>query len=303
VAERTNYEIDFTEVYATVVKPGEELSATGSGIIDICACISVFEPRKLMLQNYSSWVPFSSTDPIVVQKAAARTAKEWPILADMFEEKYNTKALVPDYPLPAAASELLVKFPVTSIADLKGKKIAQSGPYIPLMEKSGIVGVQASITEAYTSIQTGVYDGYCTNIETWYFFNVYKVAPYYCITGAFGCPIAGYIIMNLDTYNSLPQEVRDIIKESYEEYGREWVSGVVQRNEQLLKKACDEGGVTVAELPPADRLKWAEASKYMARDKAEEIDAEGLPGTGVIRNFINNLKAEGHVFLVEPVFD
>lgn len=302
VAENTNYRLDITEAYATVVKLGEELEGTESGILDMCMCVSLFEPSKLLLQNYTGWLPFTSGDAYLVQKAVVKTQEAYPIILDMFEDKYNCKVLV-ERPGPSPVYDILSTFPVHSLADLKGRKVANAGPQIPLMEKGGMVGVQSGLTEAYTSLQTGVYDGWLTAPEYWYSFKLQDVTSYYCMTGAFGSQVTSYIIMNLDTYNSLPVEVRDIVKEVYQEFSDDYLKRIIARNDEILRDVQENYGITIIELPQADRVKWAEAAKYMARDKAREMDAAGLPGTDVMRAYVNNLKAEGHIFPVDPVLD
>ena len=43
---------------------------------------------------------------------------------------------------------------------LKGRKIAAAGPNVPWVQAIGAIPVQSNLNEAYTSLQTGVYQGW-----------------------------------------------------------------------------------------------------------------------------------------------
>ncbi len=53
----------------------------------------------------------------------------------------------------------MTTFPVTSVDDLRGRKILAPGSVGAWLEGTGAVAVDGSLTTYYTQIQTGVADG------------------------------------------------------------------------------------------------------------------------------------------------
>ena len=50
----------------------------------------------------------------------------------------------------------MTDFPVESLADLRGRKIAAPGPAINWLSGTGAVGVSGNLTSYYNELQTGV---------------------------------------------------------------------------------------------------------------------------------------------------
>src|SRR5690606_20428111 len=64
VKAETKYQIQWTEAWGgSVCKLGECLEAAEAGLLDMAAVATPFEPAKLMAQNFSYFVPFSTGDP------------------------------------------------------------------------------------------------------------------------------------------------------------------------------------------------------------------------------------------------
>ncbi len=69
------------------------------------------------------------------------------------------------------------------MADLKGRKIAGAGLNLKWLEYAGAVPVQSRLPEAYTSMQTGVYNGWIMFPSGWVNFKLNEVAKYYTEVG------------------------------------------------------------------------------------------------------------------------
>ena len=153
VAAETPYEIKWTEAFGgTVAKDGEVLEAVQMGLLDIGYVIYLFEPAKLFLHNFGYFVPFSSSDPVMVNQIAGKLFDQFPMMRTVFEKKYGQKMLCN---LTASSYQLITTFPVKGVAELKGKKIAAGGPNLIVIKPLGAVPVQSSIGEGYTSFKMG----------------------------------------------------------------------------------------------------------------------------------------------------
>ena len=69
------------------------------------------------------------------------------------------------------------------VADIKGQKIAGAGLNLKWLEFAGATPVQSSLVDAYTSMQTGVYNGWIMFPSGWVNFKLYEVGKFYTEIG------------------------------------------------------------------------------------------------------------------------
>ncbi len=293
--ETTEYELDCTGYYGgSLAKLGEVLEAVETGTADIGLPNNVFEQSKLQIHNFDWWPPFTSPDLQEVIAANAAIMDEYPIFDEVFA-RYNQRHLGRAFNM-ASSFELITTFPVETLDDLRGKKIAHGGSMIPWLQALGAVGVQSTFSDAYTSIDTGVYQGWAIPADTAMSFKIYEVAPYITKVG-FGSFVNGYLTINLDTWNSLPAEIQVIL----DEVGYGYTQEVYRLEMADLAKAYDvmeAAGCTVSELAPAERQRWAVILQEagVGEAAAAKADADGYPGTEILNAYIGALEATGYVF-------
>jgi len=204
----------------SVAKLGEVLEAVQDGILDVGLPAYLFEPAKLPLHNWTTFVPFGSADPLQVARIGMAMHDRFPYLKEVLEKNYNQKFLGIN---PITSYQMITNFPWKKLDDLKGRKIAAAGPNLIYVKSAGAVPVQSTLNEAYTSLQTGVYDGWLMFVDGTVGFKLYEVAKYHTFCD-FGSVIAAAVTINLDRWKSLPKEVQKII----EQVGREYVEDVVK---------------------------------------------------------------------------
>jgi TRAP-type C4-dicarboxylate transport system substrate-binding protein len=292
VEEETNHTVEINEAYGgTIAELAGVLEATQDGLLDIGLVPYPFEPSTLFLHNVSYYVPFQSPDPGVVLRVTRQAFDANPEITTMLEEQYNQKLLAVvgwgDYNLGTI-------FEVSSVEDLDGRDISAAGPNLPWLDPVGATPVQGSLNEWYTSLQTGVIEGVIMFPESMAGFNLHEVAPYYTRTN-FGAVAAGGMHVNLNTWDSLPEEVRNIIQELAEEYESGLPDAIEEDVEQALN-TMEEGGATITELPSAERRDWAEALPNIPNQRAQEANEMGLPGTKTLRDYIEFMREEGYEF-------
>jgi TRAP-type C4-dicarboxylate transport system substrate-binding protein len=232
--------------------------------------------------------------------AMYKTCEQNPILTDMFEEKYNQKVLgwISD-----GNFQLITSFPIRTMEDLKGHKVGHGGPMVPWLSALGATGVQTTLMEAYTSIETGVYDGWAMFLNGVVGYKLFEVAPYYTIVN-FGSPVVAVMTVNLNTFNSLPAEVQEIMLKVGNESAARGAE-YVKTSETQLMQVLKDGGTNIYTLPVEERARWAKtlddagiAAKYVS-----DANAAGLPGSNVLRSYIHNCETEGYQWPVVPKFD
>ena len=290
VAARTKHKVEFVEGYGgAMVKVADTLEGVQSGIIDIGGFCFCFEPSNLPLHAFQVMLPFGTMDPVKSVTLARRVYDKVPYMSKVFEDRFNQRliALIADN-----GYNLGTSFDWNKVADLKGRKLAGAGLNLKWLEYAGAVPVQSSLPEAYTSMQTGVYQGWIMFPSGYVNFKLHEVGKYYTEIG-FGAITWHGLTVNRNRFAKLPKEVQDIILEVGREY--EAKTGTVNLENypnqlEQLKKA----GATVKQLPDSVRVEWANSLKKWPQDKATELDKAGLPGSQVLKIALEEAEKLGH---------
>jgi TRAP-type C4-dicarboxylate transport system substrate-binding protein len=290
VAARTSHKVEFIEGYGgSMVKVADTLEGVQSGIIDIGGFCMCFEPSNLPLHAFQVMLPFGTMSAQTSVKLARSVYDKVPYLSKVFEDKFSQTllALIADN-----GYNLTTTFEWNNVGDLKGRKLAGAGLNLKWLEYAGAVPVQSSLPEAYTAMQTGVYNGWIMFPSGVVNFKMYEVSPYYTEIG-FGSITWHGLTINRNRFSRLPKDVQDILVEVAREY--EAKTGTV--NDENYPKQIDqlkELGAKLKTLPDSVRNEWATSLKNWPKEKAAELDKAGLPGTEVLRLTLDEAEKLGH---------
>ena len=291
VAKETPHKIEWTEAFGgSVCKLGECLEAIESGLIDIGDAHAPFEPAKMLAHNFAFFAPFGAPDPRVAAKAVREVYETTPALRKVLEDRYNqifvAVGIVGNY-------GLITNFKWNTVADLKGHKIAAAGPNLPWLQGTGVVGVQSTLNEAYTSMQTGVYEGWVMFTDASMSFKLNEVSKQY-VDMDFGCIGTPVITMNKDTWKELPPEVQKIILEAGRDYN-EAIGRITFERQEAARNRMKESGLEVRTADAATKEAWAKSLPNIPKQRFDEINKANMPGE-VVYAYIKALKAAGHKF-------
>jgi TRAP-type C4-dicarboxylate transport system substrate-binding protein len=289
VEERTEHEINWVEGYGgAIVKVYETLGGVRDGIVDIggfCAC---FEPANLPLHAFQVMLPFGPVDPVDSLRVAQDVFAQVPYLTEVFEENFNQNLLAR---ITDSSYNLGTNFAWGDLSDLSGQRIAGAGLNLNWLEHAGITPVQSSLPEAYTSMQTGVYDGWIMFPSAWVNLKLYEVGPYYTLIG-FGTITWHHLTINMDTWNGLPAEVQEIMLETAKDFEEE--VGRVNRERYAKDIETLRGLIEVNEIDDAVRKDWAASLQDWPQTIANELDAQGLPASETLKLTLEAAEKHGH---------
>jgi C4-dicarboxylate-binding protein DctP len=222
-------------------------------------------------------LPFGTMDPGMSLKIARAVYDKVPYMTKVLEDKFKQKllALIADN-----GYNLGTTFEWNSVKDLKGQKIAGAGLNLKWLEFAGATPVQSSLPESYTSMKTGVYNGWIMFPSGYANFKLYEVGKYYTEIG-FGAITWHGMTVNLARWNKLPKEVQTVILEVAREY--EAKTGSVNKADypKQIAQIKEHGGI-IRKLPDNVRQEWAQSLAGWPAQKAKELDAKGLPATQVL---------------------
>lgn len=288
--EGTEHSFDWSEAYGgTLADVGGELEALELGLAELGAVPTVFEPNALPLQNVSYFTPFGSPDPQIVMDAVDMLHDEVPGMIETWEG-YDLEYLGGGFALDNYV--LMTNFPVESIDDLEGRRIAAPGPAVNWLEGTGAVGVSGNLTTYYNDLQTGVFDGVVVFPTAAAPARLHEVAPYITITD-FGAQYAGSLVAHKPWFDAQPEAVQNALRAGAEAYTEAYLTEQSARVAAAMDTLTegDEGGVH--QLSAAERTRWAEALPDVAGRWADDADQRGLPGSEVLDAYIAALKAAG----------
>lgn len=175
---------------------------------------------------------------------------------------------------------------------MSGDKVAGAGMNLRYLEGlEGAAGVRGGLTDFYNMLQTGLVDGALLWPEAAQTFKIAEVARY-MLDANLGAVNTKTLTANADYWESLPDEVKIVLQEVAVEY-RDHLASVAMDEAQAARDANIEAGGTIVEMSAADRQAWAAGMPDIAAEWAAELDAEGEPGSEMLRAYLDKIEAAG----------
>ncbi len=219
-------------------------------------------------------------------------------MSKVFEDKYRQKliALIADN-----GYNLGTNFEWNKVADLKGQKLAGAGLNLKWLEYAGATPVQSSLPDAYTAMQTGVYNGWIMFPSGWVNFKLFEVGKFYTEIG-FGAIITWHgLTINKARFDKLPKDVQDIILEVAEEY--EAMTGTV--NEANYPQATRRSEIEGHQRSQTARQRAGRLGKIafsLAERKSQGARRAGPAGnSGAGSSAVCRRKKAGHTWPIRYV--
>ncbi|MCD6306959.1 MAG: TRAP transporter substrate-binding protein [Deltaproteobacteria bacterium] len=153
---------------------------------------------------------------------------------------------------------LHTKKPVRTLADLKGMKIRATGLSAKVVKALGGVPVAMPQGDTYESLQKGVVEGTFGPIEVLKGWKQGEVIKYTTDCSGVGYTTAMFVVMNLDKWNALPDDVKKVFDETAKEWvnvhGKAW-----DEADQEGRKFTLSLGNEIITLSDEENAKWRKA--------------------------------------------
>jgi len=176
--------------------------------------------------------------------------------------------------------QLLSRKPIKKIEDVKGMRVKITAELAQVFKVLGAEGVVVPMTETYEQMQKGILDAALISYEGLKTFKLAEVGKYLVILDFYRTH-GGSRVMNLDTWNRLPDDIKKVFEANIDWWGLE--------TDKEFEKAHKEGiefgkrlGVQFIKLSNEDMEKFYAPLRQIAKQKAEELDKMGLPGTKIL---------------------
>ncbi len=257
VGRRTNGKIKISLHYGgSLASHREMVKLVGSGAVDMGESVwAPYNPQVFPLHTVTDGPVIWSKRPMALLYAGMQLEKEFPEV-----EAENTKANLKRLTWQGAGiSGLMMRNkPIRKIEDLKGLQIRTAGKFLqpPLMKAVGAVPVGIPFPAIYDSMQKGMIDGATGTMGLFMGVKLQEICKYYIEIGMGGDPGQG-IMINLDKWKSLPEDVKQVMTQLYEKdfpevFVEKFAVPDYEKSIEIFKKQ----GVETIVLSDAEIEKW-----------------------------------------------
>lgn len=252
-----------------------------AGISDLSTCYSWINPGGFNLQ-------LGLQLPGLVNRATPMSHAIMQLYGEYFREDYEAQGVLFARATTTQAQHLLTRDePITSLADLEGKRMLASGSIATATADAlGAVPVPLTVAEYYSGFQQGVVDVMALHDAGLKLFRMDEIARSRTLAYLWANPIE--YCMNADFFYGLPDDLQD--------YFHLWLMRVNHAEAEIYFDGVSaEGVATLAaigvgetEMAPGDFAALQAALAPVTERWIEAQEAEGRPA----RQFVEDMKAK-----------
>lgn len=296
IKERTNGQVEIEFFWSqSLVKGKDTLKAVGSGLVDMGTVLGIYTPADLPIWNLAN-APFGGRDPWVGMKTWQELRKVSPDLRAETDKK-NVKILVNT---STGSVDILSNKPILKAEDLNGLKIRATGGWGGLLQRLGATPVSIGYGELYQALDKGTVDGTINYIQEIAAYKHYEVAGH--ITEVQMGQVLGLGLgINLETFNSMPEEVQNTILEVSDEFLEKFTIAYnkgVDEAREAMKAGIDGNKVEFHYLEDDERERWRAEADFFIQDWIEDMDKKGFDGRELVAT-MQELRAKYETELAE----
>ena len=284
----SDYQINWTESYGgALYNYNDTLEAVTQNLTDIGWIGSLWEPSTLPLHNIFYSAPFCTNDPF----QAVGIMNTLDDTEQAMTDEWAKQSVISFGACVSGGNHLFTKKPINKLSDLEGLKIVGAPTNAPFISNFGATLVPSGLPQMYSQLETGVGDGVMIINTGAVGLKLYEVAPFVTLidTGPYTFGACG---MNLDVYNSLPQDVQKVLSELGRGYSQQNADMISKRQGGAIE-VYKKNGCTIAEMPQSQRQAMADGMDDLGKIFVETNEAKGIPAEKILRRFMSLAKESG----------
>lgn len=256
----------------SLAKSKDNLTAVKLGTCDLARISPGFHAGELPVSTFI----VSPYDLVPVERRVELWEKGMPYIDKELEAKGQNQFVLSG--TMCSTCPIFFKEPCKTVEDWKGKKVRVFGTIYPkVVEALGGMPWQASAAEASEALERGMIDATTMSITTalaWQFFEE-GLAPYvtlYYYPNSVGIQL---ININRDCFDSLPDDLQNILLECGEEAYKWWASRVLEIEDGEWAEFSENGG-HVYILPESEEERWDEILSPIWAKSAEAAGPDAV---------------------------
>lgn len=285
IREATNGRVVITSYPGeTLLKAADIYKGVVDGICDIgLSCFSYNSGRFPEIEAFEQ--------PGIVYKNSKVASKvAWEGIQELNPKcVQDTKLLMV---IATGPGDLFSKKPVYKLEDINGMQIRATGLTAETLQLAGAVPVGMPQSEAYEALSKGIVSGNLAPLEVLKTWKHGEVTRYVTRT-PFMYNTLFYVTMNLKKWNSIPEDLQQVIIDTTLKFQDEVGIGLWDRqNEEALKWAIEEEGMEIIELSEEEMARWIKAVEPMLDKYIEEKGEAGRKAIDVAKRLAEKYNNE-----------
>ena len=274
VEKRTNGAVDIkTFPGGTLLGAKNMMDGVIAGQADIgCLCMA-YQPGRFLVTNATAL-------PVGFPNATVASLSLWDIY-----EKYNPKAFQKVKVLTmftCAPANIYAKKPVKNLDDLKGLELRASGGVAQYLKALGATPVGMPQSETPEALQKGVVQGAASSLETLMDFKYAEMCKYVTIINGPVYPFA--VVMNLDKWNALPQNVKDTMDGLAVEQAF-WTGNYMDKHvNESIAWSKKNHNIEITKLSKKTLAQWGKLLKPIAEKWISNAKSKGIKARAVLQD-------------------
>ncbi|SLN19931.1 C4-dicarboxylate TRAP transporter substrate-binding protein [Roseisalinus antarcticus] len=286
----SNYRINWTEAYGgSLYDFNDTLEAVSQQLTDMGWIGSIWEPSTLPLQNIMYSVPFNTQ----TVDQAINTMNRLNDSEEAMKREWTSQDITFFGSCVSDGYHLFTKTPIEQLSDLEGMRLLGVPVCAPWVEAVGATLVNTGIPAMYGQLQTGVGEGTILIGTGAYPLKLHEQAPFVTRVNTGPLTFGGFGV-NTDTFNSLPEDVQEVIAELGREYSIENARLIEEREALFFDKFVEEGA-TVTAMPDEQKLEWVNRMPPLGQLWADGLEERGIPGRDILVKYMATVQEEGGV--------
>jgi len=237
-----------------------------------CLCMA-YQPGRFIVTNAVA-LPFGFPN------AAVASLTLW----DLYK-KYNPEGFAKVKVLTmftCAPANIYSTKPVKNLEDLKGLELRASGGVAQVLKALGATPVGMPQSETPEALQKGVVQGAASSLETLMDFKYAELCRYVTI---FNGPVYPFsVVMNMDTWNSLPKDVQGVMDDLAKEQS-EWTGKYMDNHvDESIEWSKKNYNIEITKLSEDEAARWDKLLEPIKGKWVEDAKAKGLPADDILKD-------------------
>lgn len=280
IEKRTEGRLKITAHFGAALAPSrEQLDGIKAGLFDMAMYAAAYHPGKnplAYLLTLPAITPVSYEETIRLQIAFMEQPAAQAEMLERWNASYIGLAIV------YAAYTFLGDEPIRSMADFEGKSFRVGGIAGKLIEKFGGVGLMVPAPEVYEAISKGTLDQAFFSPPSHSGYKIHEVSKYYTYNVGLGSTHLVPIVVNRDSWDALPEDIKAIVLETAEYVMLEVLPAELGKKIDEIHAEWKASGIEFIDFPAEERAKLVAGAEPLWYEYAAELDADGLPGTEML---------------------
>jgi TRAP-type C4-dicarboxylate transport system substrate-binding protein len=245
-----------------------------AGQADIGCLSMAYQPGRFIITNATSL-------PLGIPNARVGSLVLW----DLHRKYQSDEAFKPVKVLTmfvCAPSNIMSRKPIRTLDDMKGVNLRASGGAGEILKAWGANMLGMPMSDTPEALQKGVVQGLFSSLEVLMDFKYAELCRYVTMTDTVIYPFA--VVMNLDSWNSLPEDVKKVMDDLGTEQS-EWTGNYMDNHvNESIAWSKETYQVEFIQLPPEEKARWDALLAPITEQWIKDANAKGFPAEAIVED-------------------